>query len=110
MLQVEGKTFHKFVELKSYKTQTFKNTCSVFNPSNPSLENYITKKTGRFYFDELHLSEEEFVKNFGNIWAQVDFSRRRVFIEEGEDSISIKVQYYHKWWYRDWETDRKSVV
>lgn len=97
MLQVEGKTFHKFVELKSYKTQTFKNTCSVFNPSNPALENYITKKTGRFYFDELHLSEDEFVKNFGNIWAQVEFTRQRVFIEEGEDSISIKAQYYHKW-------------
>ena len=99
MLQVEGKTFHKFVELKSYRTQTFKNTCPIdYGPIYRNGNNEcIIKKTGRFYFDELFLSEEDFVKNFGNPWAQVDFTRQRVFIEEGEDSISIKAQYYHKW-------------
>ena len=49
MLQVEGKTFHKFVELKSYRTQTFKNDCpkeitSFFN-FNPD---YLQNKLGRF--------------------------------------------------------------
>ena len=99
MLQVEGKTFHKFVELKSYRTQTFKNTCPIeYGPVYRNGNNEcIIKKTGRFYYDELFLSEEDYVKNFGNIWAQVDFTRQRVFIEEGEDSISIKAQYYHKW-------------
>lgn len=98
MLQVEGKTFHKFVELKSYRAQTFKNDCPkditdffTFNP------NFLENKLGRFYYDELYLSEDEFVKNFGNILSDVEFTRRRVFIEEGEDSISIKAQYYHKW-------------
>ena len=98
MLQVEGKTFHKFVELKSYRTQTFKNDCpkeiTNFFSFNPD---YLQNKLGRFYYDELYLSEDEFVKNFGNILSEVEFTRRRVFIEEGEDSISIKAQYYHKW-------------
>lgn len=98
MLQVEGKTFHKFIELKSYKTQTFKNSCPIeYGPAYRNGNECIIKKSGRFYYDELFLSEEEFVKNFGNPFAQVDFSRQRVFIEEGEDSISIKAQYYHKW-------------
>jgi len=97
MLQVEGKIFHKFIELKSYRTQTFKNDCPseiteflTFNP------NYLQKKSGRFYYDELYLSEDEFQKNYGNIFAELDFNRRRVFIEEGEDSISIKAQYYYR--------------
>ena len=97
MLQVEGKTFHKFVELKSYRTQTFKDSCPFeTTPTYPIEKDCLIKKTGRFYYDELYLSEDEFVKNFGNPLAQVDFQRRRVFIEEGEDSISIKAQYYHK--------------
>ena len=81
MLQVEGKTFHKFLELKSYKTQTFKNTCPIeYGPAYRNGNECIIKKSGRFYYDELYLTEDEFVKNFGNPFAQVDFQRRRVFI------------------------------
>jgi hypothetical protein len=98
MLEVEGKTFHKFVELKFYRTQTYKNICPIKGqPRFGENLNFIDKKTGRFFFDELFLTEDEFVKNFGNPFAQVDFERRRVFIEEGENSISLKVQFYHKW-------------
>ena len=95
MLQVEGKTFHKFVELKSYKTQTFKDHCNLKNKH--SYNDCMNTKNGNFFYDETHLSEDEFVKNFGNKFAQVHFTRQRVFIEESEKSISLKAQYYHKW-------------
>ena len=95
MLQVEGKTFHKFVELKSYKTQTFKDHCNLKNKY--SYNDCMNTKNGNFFYDETHLSEDEFVKNFGNKFAQVHFTRQRVFIEESEKSISLKAQYYHKW-------------
>lgn len=97
MLQVEGKTFHKFVELKSYKTQTFKNHCNLKDKPYYSYKDCMNTKNGNFFYDETHLSEDEFVKNFGNKFAQVHFTRQRVFIEESENSISIKAQYYHKW-------------
>ena len=63
MLQVEGKTFHKFVELKSYRTQTFKDSCPFeTTPTYPVEKDCLIKKTGRFYYDELYLTEDEFVK------------------------------------------------
>lgn len=97
MLQVEGKTFHKFVELKSYKTQTFKDHCNLNDKPYYSYKDCMNTKNGNFFYDETHLSEDEFVKNFGNKFAQVHFTRQRVFIEESESSISLKAQYYHKW-------------
>ncbi|NBU82536.1 MAG: hypothetical protein EBS55_12885, partial [Flavobacteriaceae bacterium] len=57
----------------------------------------MNTKNGNFFYDETYLSEDEFVKNFGNKFAQVHFTRQRVFIEESENSISLKAQYYHKW-------------
>jgi hypothetical protein len=56
----------------------------------------MNTKNGNFFYDETYLSEDEFVKNFGNKFAQVFFTRQRVFIEESENSISLKAQYYHK--------------
>ena len=53
-----------------------------YNPKNHNMD-----------YDEQYLSEDEFVKNFGNPMAQVDLQRRRVFIEEGENSISLKYSY-----------------
>jgi len=97
MLQVEGKTFHKFVELKSYKTQTFKDYCNLNDKPYYSYKDCMNTKNGNFFYNETYLSEDEFVKNFGNKFAQVHFTRQRVFIEESDSSISLKAQYYHKW-------------
>ena len=42
------------------------------------------------------LQKKIFVKNFGNPCATVNFNRQRLFIEEGEDKISIKFQTHRK--------------
>lgn len=92
MLEVEGKTFRKLVEKKEYRTEVYSDHC-------PLNENRVTqvwrKKTGeKFFHQDLFLNEDDYVTHYGNQLASVDFNRRRVFIEEGDDKISLKYQYY----------------
>ena len=47
MLQVEGKTFHKFLEIKSFNTRVFKNYCPV-EPVE-KVDNYVTKKELKYF-------------------------------------------------------------
>jgi hypothetical protein len=106
MLEVEGKTFHKFVEKKNYKTVIYDNNNDInvaeaiidfdsFNPNNFNVsEDIIVTKLGKFKEYSKSLHEEDFEKNYGNVFAELFFQRKRVFIEEGENSISIKAQSY----------------
>lgn len=112
MLQVEGKTFSKLVEVKSYRTKFFKNYCPINNKDNmdyndpfdftlfgaecsegPSQIATIVDNH-RFYEDTISLSEEDYVKNYANKETGLHFNRRRIFIEEGGDKIAIKAQQY----------------
>lgn len=95
MLEVEGKTFHKFIEVKEYKTRTYKNTCPLEDDYFPH-ENYVVKKNERFYEESFSLDESDYEKNYGNIFSEVNLQRSRIFVEEGENSISLKGQYYSR--------------
>ena len=55
-----------------------------------------TKKKDKFFSDSQFYTEDDFVKHFGNPFASVHFNRQRLFIEEGDDKISIKCQTYLK--------------
>lgn len=94
MLQVEGKIFKKLVEKREYHTQTYMDTCPV-KEQRGLITAWLTKKGEKFYPEDISLDEESFVKHYGNPLASVNFTRRRVFIEEGDDKISIKYQHYH---------------
>jgi hypothetical protein len=97
MLVVEGKTFHKFVEIKNYRTSLYLNYCDINQKNRNVLGLYvITKKKDMFFSDAQFHTEEDFVKHFGNPFADVHFDRKRLFIEEGDDKISIKYQFYTK--------------
>ena len=102
MLEVEGKTFHKLVEKKSYRTELYHNFCNISQKDTNSLgyknllNLYVTKNGDRFFSDTQCFTEEDFVKNFGNPCATVNFNRQRLFIEEGDDKISIKFQTHRK--------------
>jgi len=102
MLEVEGKTFHKLVEKKSYRTELYHNFCDIYQKDTDSLgyknllNLYVTKNGDRFFSDTQCFTEEDFVKNFGNPCATVNFNRQRLFIEESEDKISIKFQTHRK--------------
>jgi len=102
MLEVEGKTFHKLVEKKSYRTQLYHNFCDIYQKDTNRLgyknliNLFITKNGDRFFSDTQCFTEEDFVKNFGNPCATVNFNRQRLFIEEGDDKISIKFQTHRK--------------
>jgi hypothetical protein len=97
MLEVEGKTFHKFVEIKNYRTSLYLNYCDINQKHKHVLGLYVeTKKKDRFYSDTQFYTEEDFVKHFGNPFADVHFDRKRLFIEEGDDKISIKYQVHVK--------------
>jgi hypothetical protein len=97
MLEVEGKTFHKFVEIKNYRTSLYLNYCDINQKDRHVLGLYVeTKKKGRFFSDSQFYTEDGFVKHFGNPFASVHFDRQRLFIEEGDDKISIKYQSYIK--------------
>jgi hypothetical protein len=102
MLEVEGKTFHKLVEKKSYRTELYHNFCNISQKETNSLgyknllNLYVTKNGDRFFSDTQCFTEEDFVKNFGNPCATVNFNRQRLFIEEGDDKISIKFQTHRK--------------
>jgi hypothetical protein len=97
MLEVEGKTFHKFVEIKNYRTSLYLNYCDINQKDRHILGLYVeTKKKDKFFSDTQFYTEEDFVKHFGNPFADVHFDRKRLFIEEGDDKISIKYQVYVK--------------
>ncbi len=97
MLQVEGKTFHKFVEIKNYRTSSYLNYCDINQKDRNILGLYVeTKQKDKFFSDAQFYTEDDFVKHFGNPFASVHFDRQRLFIEEGDDKISIKFQFYRK--------------
>ena len=97
MLEVEGKTFHKFVEIKNYRTSLYLNYCDINQKDRHVLGLYVeTKNKGKFFSDAQFHTEDDFVKHFGNPFASVHFDRQRLFIEEGDDKISIKFQFYIK--------------
>ena len=97
MLEVEGKTFHKFVEKKNYRTDLYHNFCDINQKDKYVLGLYVTTKNrDRFFTDNQFHTEEDFVKHFGNPFASVNFDRQRIFIEEGDDKISVKFQTYQK--------------
>ena len=97
MLQVEGKTFHKFVEIKNYRTSLYLNYCDINQKDRNILGLYVeTKQKDKFFSDAQFYTEDDFVKHFGNPLASVHFNRQRLFIEEGDDKISIKFQFYQK--------------
>ena len=97
MLEVEGKTFHKFVEIKNYRTSLYLNYCDINQKDRHILGLYVeTKKKDKFFSDTQFYTEEDYVKHFGNPFADVHFDRKRLFIEESDDKISIKYQFYTK--------------
>ena len=97
MLEVEGKTFHKFVEIKNYRTSLYLNYCHINQKDRNILGLYVeTKQKDKFFSDTQFYTEDDFVKHFGNPFASVHFNRQRLFIEEGDDKISIKCQTYLK--------------
>ena len=97
MLEVEGKTFHKFVEIKNYRTSLYLNYCDINQKDRNILGLYVeTKQKDKFFSDVQFYTEDDFVKHFGNPLASVHFNRQRLFIEEGDDKISIKFQFYQK--------------
>jgi hypothetical protein len=97
MLEVEGKTFHKFVEIKNYRTSLYLNYCDINQKDRHVLGLYVeTKQKGKFFSDIQFYTEDAFVKHFGNPFASVHFDRVRLFIEEGDDKISIKHQFHIK--------------
>jgi hypothetical protein len=97
MLEVEGKTFHKFVEIKNYRTSLYLNYCDINQKDRNVLGLYvITKKKDMFFSDVQIYTEDAFVEHFGNPFASVHFDRERLFIEESDDKISVKYQTYIK--------------
>ena len=97
MLEVEGKTFHKFVEIKNYRTSLYLNYCDINQKHKHVLGLYvITKKKDMFFSDVQIYTEDAFVEHFGNPFASVHFDRERLFIEESDDKISVKYQTYIK--------------
>ena len=97
MLEVEGKTFYKFIEKKNYRVELYKNFCDIDSKHNNSYESvHITKNKEKFYTDTQLFSEDDFVKHYGNPCASVYRIRYRFFIEESENKISLKYQLYTK--------------
>jgi hypothetical protein len=83
MLEVEGKTFHKFIEKKNYRVELYKNFCDIDSKHNNSYESvHFTKNKEKFYTDTQLFSEDDFVKHYGNPCASVFRIRYRFFIEE----------------------------
>ena len=95
MLEVEGKTFHKFVEIKTFNTRVFKNYCPIEPVDN--FDSYITKKESQYFNDYQSFDEVDYEKNYGNLMAELHFQRKRIFVEESEDSISLKAQFYTRY-------------
>jgi hypothetical protein len=97
MLEVEGKTFHKFIEKKNYRVELYKNFCDIDSKHNNSYASvHFTKNKEKFYTDTQLFSEDDFVKHYGNPCASVFRIRYRFFIEESENKISLKYQLYTK--------------
>jgi hypothetical protein len=65
MLEVEGKTFHKFVEIKNYRTSLYLNYCDINQKDRHVLGLYVeTKNKGKFFSDAQFHTEDDFVKHF----------------------------------------------
>ena len=92
MLEVEGKTFRKLVEKREYRTEVYSDFCPL--NENRMTQTWIKKTGEKFFHQDLFFSEDDYVTHYGNQLASVDFTRRRVFIEEGDDKISLKCQFY----------------
>ena len=69
MLEVEGKTFHKLVEKKDYRTELYHNFCDIYEKDKNIkyknlLSSYvITKNKDKFFSDTQFFTEEDFVKH-----------------------------------------------
>ena len=62
MLEVEGKTFHKFVEIKNYRTSTYLNYCDMNQKDRNILGLYVeTKNKDKFFSDAQFYTEDDFV-------------------------------------------------
>ena len=97
MLEVEGKTFHKFIEKKNYRVDLYHNFCKIDDSNRHDLGLYHTGKHKERYFNDTQLfSEDDFVKHFGNPCASVSLLRYRFFVEESDEKISLKFQVYNK--------------
>ena len=92
MLEVEGKTFRKLVEKREYRTEVYSDHCPL--NENRMTQTWIKKTGEKFFHQDLFFGEDDYVTHYGNQLASVDFTRRRVFIEEGDDKISLKCQFY----------------
>jgi hypothetical protein len=93
MLEIEGKEFKKVVEKKEYRTEVFSNSCPLSNKWRSLVR--VKKNGEKFFTQDLYLNEDEYVKNYANPLADINFTRQRVFIEESDDKISLKYQFYN---------------
>jgi hypothetical protein len=84
------KTISKLIKFENYRTQTYED----HNPINVVLCSPHSIKKGAFTPKDLSYLEEDFVKNYGNPLAFVDVNESKMFIEESEDKISIKIKQY----------------
>lgn len=93
MLEIEGKEFKKVVEKKEYRTEVFSNSCPLSDKWRSLVR--VKKNGEKFFTQDLYLNEDEYVKNYANPLADINFTRQRVFIEESDDKISLKYQFYN---------------
>jgi len=103
MEQVGDKILSKLVEVKSHRTKFFKNSCPIndgiiYGDSFDIFLDYevpTTTDNVKYYESHTSLNEDDYIKNYANTDTEVRFDRRRIFIEESQDKISIKSQEYH---------------
>ncbi len=81
------KTISKLIKFENYRTQTYEDHNIIM--THPKVN-----KKGIFTPKDLSYLEEDFVKNYGNPLAFVDVNESKMFIEESEDKISIKIKHY----------------
>ena len=55
MLEVEGKTFHKFIEKKNYSVDLYHNFCKIDDLNRHELGLYYTGKHKERYFNDTQL-------------------------------------------------------
>jgi hypothetical protein len=103
MEQVGDKILSKLVEVKSHRTKSFKNSCPINDGiiyAEPfdifrDYEAPTTTDNVKYYESHTSLNEDDYIKNYSNTDTEVRFDRRRIFIEESQDKISIKSQEYY---------------
>lgn len=98
-----------FKDSKNYIVKTYKNSCPIdfkdkFNNSNfdDILENGYKNISRRFeenpdifFNDKQFFSEDDFVERYGDPFSEVNMTKEKVFIEEGDEKISIKYKKYN---------------